>query len=162
VNRDLVFGAAGVVVAAGYYLLASAIPESALADAVGPQGLPRIYALVLAALSFILIVRSARRAPAPLTPAPVPRTPVPAGPKGPAPRDVAGMLAIGVVYLLVVPWLGYVVSLAGLILATTWYQGGVMRRQIVVVAVCGAIVFWLLFVLLLRIPHPPGVWAALF
>lgn len=153
-NRDLVFGAAGVVVAAGYYLLASTIPQSALADAVGPQGLPKTYALVLAALSLILIVRSARRAPATLTPAPFPLSP-------PLSR-VLGMLVIGVVYIAVVPWLGYVLSLAGLILATTWYQGGVMRRQIVVVAVSGAIVFWLLFVLLLRIPHPAGVWAALF
>jgi hypothetical protein len=66
------------------------------------------------------------------------------------------------VYLAVVSWVGYVVALAALILATTWYQGGVINRQIAVVAVSGAVVFWLLFVLLLRVPHPAGIWTRLF
>ena len=42
---------AALALAAGYFLLAAAIPESQLADAVGPQGLPRIYAFLLGALS---------------------------------------------------------------------------------------------------------------
>ena len=60
-NRDLLFGIATLVVAAVYYRLAVAIPQSDLADPVGPQGLPRVYALLLAALSLILIARSLRR-----------------------------------------------------------------------------------------------------
>ena len=64
--------------------------------------------------------------------------------------------------MLIVPWLGYAVALAGLLLATTWYQGGVANRTIAAVAVSGAIVFWLLFVVLLGIPHPAGVWPRLF
>ena len=154
-NRDLAFGTAGAAIAGGYYWLATAIPASALADAVGPQGLPKTYAVVLVTLSSILVARSLRTAnPRSRIPDPGPRTP---GPGSPIPR-VMGTLLIGVVYLLLVPWLGYVVTLAGLLLAATWYQGGVFNRTIVVVAISGAIVFWLLFVQLLGIPHPAGIW----
>jgi len=149
VNRDLVFGACGAIVAAGYYGLAVSIPRSALADAVGPQGLPTVYAFVLLFLSLILIVRALR------TSQQESKTAFHFG-------RVAGMLAMGVAYLLIVPWLGYVATLAGLILATTWYQTRVMTKTTVVVAVAGAMVFWLVFVVLLGIPQPPGIWAQRF
>ena len=38
---DLVFGTATLALSAGYYLMAGRIPESQLADAIGPQGLPQ-------------------------------------------------------------------------------------------------------------------------
>jgi hypothetical protein len=183
VNRDLAFGVAGVVVAAGYYWLAASIPDSALADAVGPQGLPIAYAAVLLLLSLILIARALRtvrldalaqgeRNSEPGTSAHGPRIPTP-GPRIPDAgsrltdpgfrlRRVAGMLAIGVVYIVVVPWLGYVPTLAGLILVTTWYQSEFVTRTTALVAIAGAIVFWLVFVALLGIPQPPGIWAGSF
>jgi hypothetical protein len=72
-----------------------------------------------------------------------------------------GMLMIGVIYILVVPSLGYILSLAGLIFATTYYQGGAVNRQVAVVAVAGATLLWLLFVMLLGIPQPSGMWPSL-
>ena len=48
---------------------------------------------------------------------------------------VAGMLGMGIVYIVVVPWLGYILSIAALILATTYYQGGAINRQVAMVAV---------------------------
>jgi putative tricarboxylic transport membrane protein len=148
VNRDLVFGAACLAVAAGYYLMASAIPESALSDTVGPQGLPQTYAIVLGALSLVLIARSARQSPAESRPRSLVR--------------VGGMLLIGVLYLAVVPWLGYVLSLTGLIAATTYYQGGGLSPRVALVSLSGAVFFWVLFVAVLGIPHPPGIWPSLF
>jgi hypothetical protein len=74
---------------------------------------------------------------------------------------VTGMLAIGVGYILLVPWLGYIPSLAGLIFATTYYQGGSVNRQVAVVALSGAVFFWLLFVVLMGIPQPAGFWPSL-
>jgi hypothetical protein len=71
------------------------------------------------------------------------------------------MLAIGVGYILLVPWLGYIPSLAGLIFATTYYQGGSVNRQVAVVALSGAVFFWLLFVVLMGIPQPAGFWPSL-
>jgi hypothetical protein len=148
VNRDLVFGAACLAVAAGYYLMASAIPESALSDSVGAQGLPKTYAVVLGALSLVLIARSARQQSSVKAPASLAR--------------VAGMLLIGILYLAVVPWLGYILSLAGLIAATTDYQGGGLSPRVALVSLSGAVFFWVLFVAVLGIPHPPGIWPSLF
>ena len=147
-NRDLVFGAACLAVAAGYYLMASAIPESALSDSVGAQGLPKTYAVVLGALSLVLIARSARQQSSVKAPASLAR--------------VAGMLLIGILYLAVVPWLGYILSLAGLIAATTYYQGGGLSPRVALVSLSGAVFFWVLFVAVLGIPHPPGIWPSLF
>ena len=150
INRDRAFGVTMLVLSATYYLAASGIPESQLADAVGPQGLPKTYAALLAALALVLIVRSGRGVGAP------------ASDSGrPALWRVAGMLAIGAVYIAVVPWLGYVVSLAGLIFTTTYYQGGSVNRQVAIVAVSGAVFCWVLFVLVMGIPQPPGLWPSL-
>ena len=155
-NRDIAFGGACLALAAGYYWMAAAIPESALSDTVGPQGLPTTYAIVLGALSLILIARSAPwkrvHRNAPPSPFPLP----------PSIVRVAGMLVIGILYLVVVPVLGYVLSLAGLLAATTYYQGGGLNARVAVVALSGAILFWVLFVAVLGIPHPPGIWASLF
>src|SRR4051812_28738064 len=62
-NRDLVFGIATLAMALVYYALTSTIPQSQLADPVGPQGLPKTYAVILATLSVLLIARSLKRAP---------------------------------------------------------------------------------------------------
>jgi hypothetical protein len=153
VNKDLAFGSAALVLAGGYYLMAAAIPQSLLADAIGPQGLPKSYAVLLAGLSLILIVRSmaGRRA--------APRGSVRSA--VPVLGRVAGMLAIGVLYTLLVPSFGYLLSLAGLIFATTYCQGGPANRRVALVAVCGAVFLWLLFVRLLGIPQPAGFWPSL-
>ena len=155
-NRDVAFGTAMLALSGAYYWIAAGIPESQLADAIGPRGLPRTYAILLAALSLILIVRSLNRV----------RSAVPPSVRGGRLQPdsgstigrVAGMLAIGVVYMAVVPWLGYVLSLAGLIFATTYYQGGSINRQVAVVALSGAVFCWVLFVLVMGIPQPGGWW----
>jgi len=192
--KDLAFGSATLAISAGYYWMASTIPESQLADAIGPQGLPKSYAMLLGALSLILIVRSLTRghrtsvrsasgAMTGLQPSRALRASARraetfggggkprATEEGPRATEVAsqrhvlwrvtGMLAIGVGYILLVPWLGYIPSLAGLIFATTYYQGGSVNRQVAVVALSGAVFFWLLFVVLMGIPQPAGFWPSL-
>jgi putative tricarboxylic transport membrane protein len=157
-DRDVVFGSSTLAISATYYWLATAIPTSQLADAIGPQGLPKVYAILLAAFSLIVIGRAlARRAEAQSYAAATAARRAPP----PAPWRVAGMLAIGVVYILLAPWLGYTLSIGGLILATTYYQGGSVTRRVAIVAASGALFFWLLFVVLMRIPQPPGWWPSL-
>lgn len=148
-TRDLVLGGACLALAAGYYLMAAAIPESALSDAVGAQGLPKTYAVVLGALSLVLMFKSWKTRLTVLDH----RVPI---------LRVAGMLVIGIVYLAVVPWTGYILALAGLIAATTYYQGGGLNARVAAVALSGALFFWVLFVAVLGIPHPPGIWPSLF
>jgi hypothetical protein len=156
-NADLLFGSIAFVVSLGYYALAASIPSSQLADAVGPDGLPKAYALLLAALSVILIARSLTASRRPDRPSAERSKTIAAWREWRA----AGMLAIGAAYIAAVPWLGYVLSLAGLLFATIYYQGGTVNRQVAVVAVSGAVLCWVLFVVLMRIPQPPGLWPSL-
>ncbi len=160
-NKDFGFACAALAFAVGYYLMADAIPTSLLSDAVGPGGLPKAYGVVLGGLALILLAQALitwRRSSAV-----APRAAADSqGDRVHVPRvqliRVGGMLAIGVIYVLVVPWLGYIVSLTGLITATCYYQGGAVTRQLGLVALAGALFFWLLFVVVLRIPQPPGIW----
>jgi len=156
--RDLIFGIATLVVAILYYGVAATIPPSELADPVGPQGLPKTYAVLLAALSLLLIARSVRRPVSNPEPSnPEPSNPEPPNPGSPLPR-VTGMLLIGIAYILVLPWLGYFLSIAALITVTIYFQGGSINVRSILVALSGAALFWLLFIWLLRIQYPAGIW----
>jgi hypothetical protein len=165
-TRDLLFGTATLVVAVVYYRLAAAIPASDLSDPIGPQGLPKIYAVLLAGLALILIARSLPRVHANPEPSnPEPRTLEPSNPEPPKPGSpgsraarVAGMLLIGIAYIVVLPWLGYLVSIAALLTVTIYLQGGSIDRRTILVALSGAAVFWLLFIWLLGIQYPAGIW----
>ena len=160
-NRDVLFGIATLVVAVLYYRLAAAIPQSDLADPIGPQGVPKIYAVLLGALSLILIARSPRSGNA--RPQNTERQSTePSESRIPNPESrilrVVGMLLIGVAYIIVLPWLGYLLSVAALIAATTYFQGGSLNARSILVALSGAVCFWLLFIWLLRIQYPAGLW----
>ena len=156
-HRDLAFGGAALAISGLYYWMATSLPVSQLADAIGPQGLPKVYAVILAALSLILLVRNPRdpgsgiRDPKgswkPRSPIPNPRSPV---------FRAAGMLVIGIGYILLAPWLGYLLSISVLIFATTYYQGGTVGRQAALVALGGGVFFWVLFVAFMGIAQPPG------
>jgi hypothetical protein len=146
-HRDLVFGGAALAISILYYWMATRVPVSQLADAIGPQGLPKVYALILAALSLILLVRSVRDSGSGI------REPKRSGRSFRA----AGMLLIGMVYILLAPWLGYLLSISGLIFATTYYQGGTVGRPAALVALCGGVFFWVLFVAFMGIAQPPGL-----
>jgi hypothetical protein len=152
-----------LAIAAVYYLLGTSIPQSALDDAVGPRGLPRAYAIVLAALALLTIAKGARlRHGSGGQPEPRAATAKPKPASSARSWRFLGLAVIGIAYLAVVPWLGYLVSIAFLIAATAWYQGGSITRGAFVVSASGAVVLWLLFVVLLGIPQPSGVWSAIF
>ena len=159
-QRELVLGIATLAIAAVYYLLAIRIPQSDIADVIGAQGLPKTYASLLAGLSIIVIVRAVVALRTAAAPDETPATPKPGGQRGAAWR-VFGMLMNGVIYILVVPWLGYILSIAALIAATVYYQGGELNRRAAAVAIGGAVLLWLLFVRLLHIAHPAGIWPSL-
>ena len=153
-SLDLAFGLAMLALAGGYYITAAAIPASFLDDIVGPAGLPKTYSLVLAGLAGVQVVRSLvvmRRPPAGTVRSP-----------GGALLDsrIAVTLGIGIVYGVVLPWLGYPTSIALLLVSTAGYMAGGVSKRVVAVAMAGGAVFWLLFVWLLGIPQPEGVWTS--
>ena len=149
-NADLVFGVVSLAIAATYFALARAIPSSFLDDVVGSRGLPMVYGVVLAGLALTLIARSvlARRSP----------TQAAAGTATNA--KTAGILALGVGYGALLPWLGYAGSIGLLLVATAVHQGARLSGRVVLVAVCGAAFLWGLFVWLLGIPQPSGIWSS--
>jgi len=164
-SRDAALALLTLAVAAAYYALAVAIPPSDLADAVGPQGLPVSYAMVLGGLSLVLLVRSTlvrMRAGVAARPGEVTTPASESATRRHRGWRVAGMLLIGAGYVAVVPWLGYAVTIGLLLALTTWYQGGIFGRRVAIVAVAGALLFWLLFVQLLGIAQPSGLWPDLF
>jgi hypothetical protein len=153
-SRDLAFG--GVMLALGitYYWLTTGIPPSALDDAVGPVGMPRLYAVLLVALSVVTMVRAML--------AVLLRQPLHRESALRRSWRFSGMLLLGVLYVVIVPWLGYLPSIALLIAGTAWYQGGAINRRVIIVSASGALLLWLLFVAFLRIPQPPGAWTSIF
>jgi len=160
-RREIILGCGTLAIAAGYYLLAIRIPQSDISDVIGAQGLPKTYAALLAILSIMLIGRAmlARRT------AVVSNAPAIAIGSS-ASRSVGwrtfGMLVNGVLYVALVTSLGYIVSIAGLIASTIYFQGGELNRRSLAVAAGGALLLWLLFVRLLHIPHPAGIWPSFF
>jgi len=160
-RREIILGCGTLAIAAGYYLLAIRIPQSDISDVIGAQGLPKTYAALLAILSITLIGRAmlARRT------AVVSNAPAIAIGSS-ASRSVGwrtfGMLVNGVLYVALVTSLGYIVSIAGLIAPTIYFQGGELNRRSLAVAAGGALLLWLLFVRLLHIPHPAGIWPSFF
>jgi hypothetical protein len=160
-HRDLVFGGAALAISVLYYWMTTLVPASQLADAIGPQGLPKVYAVILAALSLMLMIRSVRDS-ASRKAGRKPST-MESDSSGARHADsrsrsfrAAGMLVIGIVYILLAPWLGYLLSISGLIFATTYYQGGTVNRQAALVALCGGVLFWVLFVAFMGIAQPSG------
>ncbi len=150
-NRDFIAGLVGLIFAIAYYAMATQIQNSQLADEVGPAGLPKIYAVLLGGFSALLMVRALLR-------------PAVAGGNRPvgeelfAVRRALGVLAIGVAYVVLVPWLGYPLAIALVIAAASLYGGGQISLRLAVIAALGALGLWFVFVFLLHIGQPAGIW----
>jgi Flp pilus assembly protein TadB len=148
-QRDLICSLILLGVAALYYALARELGETALSDAVGPAGLPLVYAAALAAFAVLLSVsaylRRGRRA-----------TTTAADEPGPGRRlkRALGALAIGGVYIAVVPLIGYPPAMAFAIAAMAAYQGERLGWRLALIAVAGAGALFVLFELVLGVPMP--------
>src|SRR5687768_7285036 len=125
--RNLIGGIATIVIGAAYLLMASGIRASALSDSVGPAGFPKALAYAMIGLGLILCLQSlvafrARRHAVIVAGGPaVTGTDADAENFG-GMRGIlraAGMLALGIGYLLIVRYLGYVPSIALLIVAAS-------------------------------------------
>jgi putative tricarboxylic transport membrane protein len=153
VTRDTIVALGLILVAGLYWLGADQIRVSRLEGIVGAQAVPKGLAISLAVLSALLIGQSLLR----------PRRA--AGPAGEteagdwhAHLRAGGMLLIGMGYLAVVGTVGYLPAVILLVLATALYLGESPSARLVLVAVGLAVLYYLIFVRLLDIPLPPGVW----
>ncbi len=174
-KRDLVCALALLTLAAAYYGVARTLGQTALADTVGPAGLPLVYATVLAGLAVLIACSALLRARLAAEPAktaeqpagngsarhdaPGPGQPGSAVPTARRLRRAAGALAIGIAYVATVPYLGYLLTTALVLGAMAAYQGEKISKRLFLVAGIGAVALYLLFDLALGIDMP-GPWTA--
>ena len=157
INRDTWIGLVMLLVAVVYWLEADTIRISPLDGPIGASGLPKSLAYALGVLSIILIARSLLGAI--MAPKTTTKETIEGQSFAEAMRPhlrAIGMLAIGVGYLLLVPWFGYIITIAALLLAVSIYIGADFSLRTVLIAVVGGVVYYILFVQFLGIPLPAG------
>ena len=146
--KDLGCGVAGLALAAAVYFLADELPRSLLSDPTGADGLPKLLAYLLAALSLVLVVSALRSRPARVTEA--------EGEGLDKHLRSAGMLGLGVLYLVAVPKLGYLLTVFLFILVVALYAGTKFSWRPIAISAVGAGALWFTFVKLFAIPMPAG------
>jgi putative tricarboxylic transport membrane protein len=151
------------VMAVAYWFAADAIPQSRLAGQVGADGLPKLLGVVLGVLSLVLAgqtlyeMRRAAASEVGVAPAEDKNDEHETSDWGGHLRAL-GLIGIGIVYLLVLPHLGYLVSSGLLLGAVATYAGLRPSRATLMFMVGGGVGFYLIFVKVLQIPLPAGFW----
>lgn len=149
-TRTFLGGLAAIIIGAVYYYLALQIRETSLADTVGPAGVPKGFAFLMIGLGLALLIqdfvlRSAENL-------------ITANWREDRRRMLraTGLLLIGILYLLIVPFMGYLLTIAVLVIAVAAYQGAPMSLKLAGIGFGGALMLWITFVWLLGIPMPAG------
>ncbi len=157
-HRDAITGIVLMALAVLYYLMADALPKSLLSDNVGADGFPKLLAGALFMLALILLLMGLfkRRAS---NPAEVQEK---RAHEKQAAIKAAGMLILGVLYLLFVSLIGYPIAVGFLIAGVLLYYKEALSLKVVLTAGIGGILFWVFFVFAMDIPMPMGIWAGLF
>ena len=164
--RNLIGGILTILIGVGYLLMTLDLRASALDDTVGPAGFPKALAYALIVLGFLLCLQSVAAiilqrsqtlaAAAQTLPGADEARPSAVGSLHGILR-AAGLLGLGIVYLLIVRWFGYLPSVALLMIATTVYLGTPFSLRVIAIGVAGATLYWAIFVWLLGIPLPSGI-----
>lgn len=165
----LITGGVGLAFSLAYINFARGIEDSLLADAVGASGVPVSVGGLMAFASVALLVKGALPS-AKVVPKPgdtpdsaAPEADAQGAPSASRPHWLAvGLLLILAVYLLALPWLGYVVSVGLLAAAIAWFAGGREPKVLLGFALFTGPFLWFLFDFVLRVRMPVGIWATLF
>ena len=158
-RRDLIGAGIALALAGAYWIGATHIPTSSLiGKGVGADALPRGLAVTLAVLAVILVAQNL-----------IQRRRGPLREDAPATREelaearhrhlrAAGMFLIGLAFLLVVNYVGYIPAIFAMICVTAVYNGRPMSWRIAGVATVLTAVYFVIFDLILHIPMPTGIW----
>jgi len=165
VNKDIAAGIVLVILAVAYWLGADSIPKSLLEGGVGAEALPKMLGVLLLILSAVLVLQTilAKRQKTEATAVADDATDedAPAVSNYVKHTRALGLLLIGIGYIVLVETVGYIVGIAYLLAAVTLFAGGATRRMVILFAVLGAVFFWVLFVEILGIHQPQGIWPKL-
>jgi len=160
-DRNLACGLISFGIALLYLSAADSIPQSDMGDSVGASGVPLALGYSLAAVSLwlagwrIVVLRAGR----------VDRS---QESRGIFDRPVAAFLsaagttAICAVFVFLFEPIGYIPSITLLILAMLLYQRLRPSFRLLITAVGGALVLWVLFAVLLSVRMPVGILPDLF
>ena len=158
-RRDLIGAGIALALAGAYWIGATHIPKSSLiGKGVGADALPRGLAITLAVLAVILVAQNL-----------IQRRRGPLREDAPATREelaeakhkhlrAGGMFLIGLAFLLVVNYVGYIPAIFAMICVTAVYNGRPMSLRIAGVAAVLTAVYYVIFDLILHIPMPSGIW----
>lgn len=157
-TTSIITGVIGVSASLAYIAAARGIEDSLLADAVGASGVPVSVGALMASASFVLLIKG-------LLVAAKER-----GAGTPAPQDspmrphllALGLIAILAIYLVVLPSLGYIVSVGLLAALVAWFAGGRELKTLLGFAVLTGPLLWFFFDFALKIRMPAGFWPVLF
>jgi len=154
---DFYLGVGAVAVAAAWLYVASGIEESMLSDATGAGGIPRVLGYLMVALGLLLCVRSVSfSAPARDTAAAIQDpAPEPSAPSSwTSNPHVQALILLGILagYVILAPYLGYLLATAVLLGVSAAYGGAPVNRNLVLVSLAGGIALWLSFAWALNIP----------
>jgi hypothetical protein len=155
---SIVTGAIGLAASLSYIVAARGIEDSLLADAVGASGVPVAVGILMALTSAALLAKGV------LAKASSKAEPAQEAEVSPlrAHALAIGLIAILAGYLVVLPWLGYIVSVGLLAAVVAWFAGGRERTTLIGFAVLTGPVLWFFFDFALKIHMPAGFWPALF
>lgn len=152
-RSDFYLGLGAIALSVIYLYVASGIQESLLSDSVGPAGIPKVLGWAMGGLGVLLCLRSVRYSRTTSTP-PVaalanhcaePRT-------GMHPHlQALCLLAILVGYVMLAPYLGYMVTIALLVAAVARFGGAPFNRNMVLISAASGISLWFVFAWLLGI-----------
>jgi putative tricarboxylic transport membrane protein len=157
---DFYLGVGAIALAGAWLYVASGIQESMLSDATGPGGIPRVLGYVMAALGLLLCLRSvsfAAQAPGARPHEAVPEDDTPAGWKNNPHIKALALLGILAGYVVLAPYLGYMVATAVLLGAVAAYGGAPVNRNMLLICAGGGIALWLSFAWALNIPMQTSV-----
>ena len=161
ITRNSVGGIIVTIIGAIYLYYAMQIRVSALSDTFGPRGMPVIYGWLTVGLGLLLLAQSVLE---------VVRLDADRRKElfrkewdgqGEMVLRAAGLLVIAIAFLFVFNYLGYAVTLAALIAAVAAYMGARVDLRLFAIAIGGALVMWLIFVVLLDVRMPQGILATL-
>lgn len=147
-------------IAVAFWLGADRIPVSPLEGQVGAAGFPKLLAVSLGILSVIRLGQTALLARRNGWDA----SSIGAGERLLAAwrehRSALGMLGLGIGYVLLLPILGYALSIALLIASVAIYSGRRPGLELAAVAIGGTAALYIIFVWLLGVRMPEGIWTS--
>lgn len=153
-QKDRIFGLLAGLFALVYLWYANGIEDSMLADSVGANGVPLLIGSIVLASSVALVIKSFIAA-----------KPVAAADEEAADpaaewrsiRIAASLMAILLVYVIVLPLAGYIISVSVLVLAVAMLAKAPLKPTLFITAALSGVTFWILFELMLTIHMPKGL-----